>query len=136
VVGSTVYEPVLSSALASGKVRIIGYPYDAIGKRFAGGLLVANVSWVGDHRDLIDRFLHVVQEASAYVAAHENQLIPMLAAFSGVDPVTIAKSRHSGRGVAIVPADLQPVIDAAAKYRAIPKAFPAAELICSCALRR
>lgn len=135
VVGSTVYEPMLSSAVASGKVRILGYPFDAIGKHFADGLLFANVSWVADHRDLVDRFLHVMQDASTYVAAHENDLIPMLAAYSGVDPATIAKSRHAGRGVALVPADLQPVIDAAAKYHAIPKGFPAAEMICSCAIR-
>jgi len=136
VVGSTVYEPVLSSAVATGKVRIIGYPYDSIGKHYAGGLLMANVNWVADHRDLVDRFLRVMAEASTYVANHESELIPMLAAYAGVDPATIAKARHSGRGVAIVPADLQPVIDAAAKYHAIPKAFPASELICTCALRR
>jgi len=28
------------------------------------------------------------------------------------------------------------MIDAAAKYQVIPKAFPAAQMICSCALRR
>ena len=136
VVGSTVYEPVLSSAMATGKVRIIGYPYDAIGKRFAGGLLMANTTWVAEHRDLVDRFLRVMHEASAYVAAHESELTPMLSAYAGVDPTSIAKARHAGRAVAILPSELQPVIDAAAKYHAITKPFPAAELICDCALRR
>jgi NitT/TauT family transport system substrate-binding protein len=134
--GSTLYEPNLSSAVASGKVRIIGYPYDAIGKRYAGGVLMANVAWVAEHRTLVDRFLHVMHDATDYVAAHESELVPMIAAYAGVDPATLAKAGHSGRATAITAADLQPVIDAAAKYHAITKAFPAAELICDCALRR
>jgi hypothetical protein len=39
------------------------------------------------------------------------------------------------RGVPIAPADLQPVIDAAARYKLIPKAFPAATMICGCAIK-
>jgi NitT/TauT family transport system substrate-binding protein len=136
VVGSTIYEPMLSAAMATGKVRIIAHPYDAIGKHFSGGLLIANVNWVADHRDLVDRFLRVMQQAGTYVHAHENELGPMMAAYAGVDPSTITKFNHEGRAVAITAADLQPVIDAAAKYKVIPQVFPASELICGCALRR
>ena len=136
VVGSTIYEPMLSVAMATGKVRIIGYPYDAIGKHFSGGLLIANTNWVADHRDLVERFLRVMQTAGAYVHAHEDELSPMLAAYAGLDPATMVKTKHEGRGVAITTADLQPVIDAAAKYKVIPQAFPASDLICTCALRR
>jgi ABC-type nitrate/sulfonate/bicarbonate transport system substrate-binding protein len=136
VVGSTIYEPMLSAAVSTGKVRIVGYPYDALGKRVAAGLLIANAGWVADHRDLVDRFLRVMQVASAYVGAHESEMGPMMAAYSGVDPTSITKAHHEIRGVAITPADLQPVIDAAAKYKVIPQPFPATELICGCALRR
>jgi NitT/TauT family transport system substrate-binding protein len=136
VAGSTIYEPMLSTAMATGKVRNIGSPYDAIGKHFAGGVLIANTAWAGEHRDLIDRFLRVMREAGNYVASHEDQLAPMLAQFAGLDPATMVKTRHEGRQVTITPADLQPVIDAAAKYHVIPKPFPAAELICPCALQK
>ena len=74
--------------------------------------------------------------AGAYVAAHEDELAPMLAAYAGVDPNLIIKTKHEGRGIAIAPSDLQPVIDAAAKYKVIAAPFPASELICTCALRR
>jgi len=134
VAGSTIYEPMLSAAMSTGKVRIIGRPYDAIGKHFSGGLLIANVDWVKQNPDLVARFLHVMHDAGTYVAAHENDVMPMLAAYAGVDPASIIKSNHEGRAVEISAADLQPVIDAAAKYHVIPKAFPASELICSCAL--
>jgi NitT/TauT family transport system substrate-binding protein len=136
VTGSTIYEPMLSAAMATGKVRIIGYPYDALGKHYSGGLLIANVKWVADHRDLVNRFLRVMQQAGAYVAAHESEMGPMLAAYAGTDPATATKMNHEGRAVTLTPADLQPVIDAAAKYKVISQSFPASELICSCAFSR
>jgi NitT/TauT family transport system substrate-binding protein len=130
-----VAEPILSASMASGKFRIIGYPIDAIAKHFTGGLLLSNASWADSHRDVIDRFLHVAADASAYVASHENDMAPFLAEYMNVEPGSIPKTRHAVRGVAIVPADLQPVIDALVKFKAIQKPFPAAEMICSCALR-
>jgi len=136
VVGSTIYEPMLSAALATGKVRDIGQPYDAIGKHFAGGVLIANPDWATAHRDLVARFLAVMRQAGTYVASHEDEMGPILAAYIGVDPATMVKTHHEGRQVTITPADLQPVIDAASKYHVIAKPFPAAELICSCALSR
>jgi ABC-type nitrate/sulfonate/bicarbonate transport system substrate-binding protein len=136
IAGSTVYEPVYSADIATGKVRVIGYPFDAIGKHFSDGVMFANVNWVNGHRDLVDRFLRVMQTASAYVGAHESEVVPYLAQFAGTDPVALAQIRHPGRGVAIGPPDVQPVIDLAAKYKVIPKTFLAQEMICNCALTR
>ena len=136
VVGSTVYEPVYTTDMATGKVRVLGYPFDAISKHFSDAVMFGNLSWVNAHRDLVDRFLRVMQEASTYVGTHESEVVPMSAAFSGADPASLVKMHHPIRGVAIGPADLQPVIDVAAKYKAIPKSFPAADMICTCAIHR
>ncbi len=135
VVASTVYEPIYTAAMATGKVRVIGYPYDAISRHFADSVLFSNVNWVNAHRDLVARFLQVMKTATAYVGSHEDELIPMLAEYSGVDPAAITKVHRPERRVTIGVADIQPVIDAAAKYKVTPKTFPAAELICPCALK-
>jgi NitT/TauT family transport system substrate-binding protein len=136
IVASTIYEPYFSAYMASGKVRVLGYPFEAIGKRFSDALLFANAKWAGEHRDAVDKFLRATQEASLYIAAHENESTALIAEFGGVDPATIANVRHAGRGVPLDPADVQPVIDVAFKYKVIPKAFPATDIICSCALRK
>jgi NitT/TauT family transport system substrate-binding protein len=135
IVGATVYEPFFSAAMASGKVRILGNPYDAVAKRFSTAVLFGSVKWVGEHRDAVERFLRATQEASTYVAAHENESAQLIAEFTGVEPSSLANIRHAVRGIALSPAELQPVIDVAAKYRIIPKTFPAQEMICTCALR-
>lgn len=136
VVASTLYEPNLSAAMASGSVRIIGYPYDAIAKRFSDGILFANASWANEHRDAVAKFLRATQEAAIYLTAHGNEASALIADYGGVDPSSIGTIRHPERGVAITPAEIQPVIDAAAKYKLIQKTFAANEMICSCAMRK
>lgn len=136
IVGSNVNEPFFSAFMRSGRARIMGYPFDVIGKRFPEAVMFANANWVAQHRDLVVRFLQVTQQASIYVAAHENEMVPLLAQFGGVDPATYANIRHTNRRVAIAPADVQPVIDFAAKYNLIPQDFSAQQMICTCALRR
>ena len=136
IVGSTVYEPVFTADMNTGKVRVIGYPYDAIGATFSDAVLFANPSWLNAHPEATQKFLHVVQAASEYVEHHEDEVSPMSAAFGGVDPKLITGIRHTGRGAIITPALIQPIIDAAVKYNAIPKMLDAKDLICSCALRQ
>jgi NitT/TauT family transport system substrate-binding protein len=135
--GVTVYEPFFSSLTGSGKVRVMAYPYDAIAKRFPDTLMFANTAWANEHKDLVEKFLKATAEAAAYVAGHEKETFPLLAAFLKLDPATVPANQHlPGRGVTLTPSDLQPVIDAAAKYKAIPKAFPAQDIIFSGALKK
>jgi NitT/TauT family transport system substrate-binding protein len=133
---STFYEPFLSSFLSTGKVRVVAYPYEALGKRFSTSVMFGGTKWVADHRDAVDRFLRATQEASVYVSAHESESAQLIADFAGVDVATLPKIRHGARGAFIVPGDLQPMIDAAAKYKVIPRTFAAQQMICSCALRK
>lgn len=136
IVGSMVYEPYFSAFVASGKVRVLGYPFSAIGSRFSDAVLFSTRDWANAHPELVARFLKVVQDASNYIASHESESGPLIAQFGGLDPATVAHIHHATRGIAIRPSDLQPVIDVAAKYKIIPGAFPAEDIICSCALMR
>jgi NitT/TauT family transport system substrate-binding protein len=138
VAGSTMSEPFLSANLSTGKVRILGYPYNAFGKHFVTAVIFAQNSWATEHQDLVARFLRATQEASAYVAAHEDSddIRHLIAEYTGVDPDAIKAQRHPGRGVLLNPNDLQPIIDYAFRLKIIPKHLVASDIICSCALRR
>jgi NitT/TauT family transport system substrate-binding protein len=133
---STFYEPFFSSFMAGGKVRLPASPYDALGKHFSTSVLFGGTAWVADHRDAVQNFLRATQEASAYVAAHETESAQLIADFAGLDVATLPNIRHAARGVTIGPSDLQPMIDAAAKYKIIAQPFPAQTMICTCAIRR
>ena len=129
-------EPALTNALAAGTVRVLGYPDDSLGKRFSIGLLFANSAWVAAHRAVVDKIVRVVRTAEAYVAAHETETIPLAAAYAGLDAAMLQKVHPPARTLTLTPGDLQSTIDAAAKYKLIPKTFPASDIICDCALQR
>lgn len=136
IAATTVYEPFYSAFVATGKVRVMGYPYDALSRRFADSVLFAQTKWVAAHGPLVTRFLRALQEASMYVGAHESEAAPLLAQFAGLEPTAQTALHHPDRDTAIAPSDIQPIIDAATKNKLIPKAFSAQDIICSCALRK
>jgi hypothetical protein len=73
----------------------------------------------------------VLAKASVYANTHQLQTAPTLAKYSGIELATV---QHMGRAQfapSLDPKDIQPVIDAAAKYKAIPKGFEARDIIAS-----
>lgn len=136
IVGSTVIEPFYSAFMATGRVRVLGYPFDAIATHFSDTLLFATDAWAAAHRDAVAKFLRATAEASSFITAHEDVSTQLIAEFGGLDPSAIGNIRHAERGVAIGPEDIQPVIDSAAKYGVIANSFPASKMLCTCAMSR
>jgi len=136
ITATTVYEPFYSAAVASGKVRVLGHPWDSISPHFSDAVLFAGSKWATEHRDVVQRVLRVIQEAAAYAGAHESELVPYTAQFTGLEPDVVRTIHHPERGVLIAPSDLQPLIDMAVRAKMIPNAIPAQDMICSCALSR
>ena len=128
-------EPVLSSFLAGGKVRVAARMYDAVSHRFQTTAWFALSDWVEKNRDAAVRFAQVVHDANVYVGAHESETIPLIAAFVGVDPATLTKIRRPARSPYLDAGEIQPVIDLLARYKTIPKPFSAQDLISPYALK-
>jgi NitT/TauT family transport system substrate-binding protein len=126
-------EPMYSSALASGKFRVFAHPWNALGKHFSEGVLFGKTSWVTEHKDLVVKLNRVVHDAEAYVGTHETETAHLAAAYSGFDPASLKDFHPPARALALDATDLQPTIDAAARYKLIAKPFPAQDLICDCA---
>jgi NitT/TauT family transport system substrate-binding protein len=137
IAASAVYEPVLTSAIESGKIRVLGDTYEAVGNHWPVAVLFGTTKWIDANRDAVRRFLTVTQEANVYVTAHEADMQPLQAQYGGViDPALFSKMHHAARGVPIEPSDLQPVLDVLLKYKVIAQPIRAADIICTCALRR
>lgn len=133
--GSPLSEPVLSQAIGSGKIRVLGYPYNAIGKHFELADWFSTADWVAKHRDAAVRFARAMEEANAYVAKHEGEMTSLIAGYVGIDPAVLAKMRNPERGTYYDASLLQPLIDVAVKYKGIDKGFAPSELISDAALK-
>ncbi len=129
-------DPALSAALATSKFRTLSYPNDALGRRFSVGTMFGFASWVNAHQDEVARFNRALSAAEAYVAGHENETKPLAAKFAGLELSQLQNIKPPTRTTGITTSDMQIVIDAAAKYKFIPKDFNANDLICTCAVRQ
>jgi NitT/TauT family transport system substrate-binding protein len=122
------FEPFLSAAEALG-ARVIGTPFDAIAPAFLASSWFGIAPWVTDHRSVVKTFTTLMTHNAAYVNAHYQEMIPMLAEFSKLTPESLSARPQSKVPPALVPAQLQPVIDTAAKFHWIPAAYKAENMM-------
>ena len=94
----------------------------------------ATRDYVEKNRDAVARFAKVMAQASAYANTHVPETLPLMVSFSGMDAADAAKMHKTFTALTFNPDEIQPVIDAAAKYKIIPKGFSAKDMLVSGAL--
>jgi ABC-type nitrate/sulfonate/bicarbonate transport system substrate-binding protein len=122
-------KPFLSDAVNAGKARVLGLAYSSISTRFLESVWYANGAYIASHPDVIARFQRVVAQASAYTNTHPADTVDLLVSFTGLEPQRAALVSRMVNGTVVRPQEIQPVIDIAARFSLIPKAFPAQEII-------
>lgn len=127
--------PALSEALESGKVRVLAKPNDAMGKRLETTAWFTTEEFVAKNRDVIDRFVRVLHDAAVYTNTHQRETADLLAAFTGVDAKLIARTPRMVHAEYLEVRAIQPLIDAAVKYKIIERGFNAQEFISPAALK-
>jgi NitT/TauT family transport system substrate-binding protein len=131
----TLNEPLVSQALATGAVRVLCHPYDAIAKRLEAAVFVAPRPTIEKNADAMRRFARAMHEAQEYTNTHLPETVDLVASYSGISAADVAKSVRATDAPYADPKELQPVIDILAKYKVIDKPFPAQELISDVALQ-
>lgn len=122
-------EPLLSDAVAAGEVKPIAPVLSAIGKRFLYSLWFTSVGFARSNPDAVRRFVSVIMQAQAYVNGHHRELAPLVADLSGLPVSEVQNAKLATCGTSLMPSDLQPIIDAGAKYHAIPQVYDAKQII-------
>jgi NitT/TauT family transport system substrate-binding protein len=133
--GMSMGSPGSTIALASGKVRILADPFEAVARRFSIAPWFSTSAWVKANPDIVRRFGQAMAESSAYANTHPKDVLPLLAAYSGVEPEVIESAARAPFVVTMNPADFQPLIDVMLKYKVIDKTIDASELIAPNAFR-
>lgn len=122
-------EPNHTHALASGTVRSIAKPYDAIAKHFMISAWYSTMTWVAAHPEAAKRFGAVMAQASAYADAHWSEMLPLVSEFTKVPVEELRGFVPDAFGTAVAAANVQPMIDVAARFKVIDRPFPAGEII-------
>lgn len=109
--------------------RILGHPYEVIGKRFIGAAYITSRKWAAAHPDLVTSFAAAIHEAALWANANHPKSAAILAKYAKIDPQTLNQTERSVYAQGLEPADIQSTIDFAAKYKLLGASFPAGELI-------
>jgi NitT/TauT family transport system substrate-binding protein len=133
--GILVSNPAYTLATANGKGRAIANVYAAVAPRLLIVTWFSTTDWVQRNRPLAQAFARVIAEAAGYVNGHVAETVDDLVALTGQDRSLVLQMRRTTQTTTVSPSEIQPLIDVAAKYKAIDRPFPASELISNLAQR-
>jgi NitT/TauT family transport system substrate-binding protein len=128
VEATSLNEPQLSAALATGGVRVLAPCYSAINDHFAFTVFFAQPAWASAHAAAVKKFMSVTYDAAKYTNTHHAETAAMMADVTKIPIATISKMARTNAATSGDPALIQPAIDSAAKYENIAHAFPAKEI--------
>jgi NitT/TauT family transport system substrate-binding protein len=123
--------PALDASLAAGTTKSLGDALGAIAAIFMADAYVVRPDWAAAHADVVQRFRRVVETANGYVNTHLAETAPLVSELTKIELSNVARMNRSMLGTSLDPTLVQPLIDAAAKYGAISRTFPARELFWS-----
>ncbi len=131
VAAGSANEPILSGALASGKLRILARTFDAISPRFMFTAWFTTRTYAQQNRAAVESFARIVRSSASYVNAHHAETAEAISKFSGIEPAVVRRMSRTEAATTIETSLIQPVIDISVHYRDIPARFDAKELIWS-----
>ena len=118
-------DPALTAGIVAGKVRIIGKAYDAIGKRLFAAAWFSSDEWAAKNPETIRKFTAAINDASAWAAKNPEAAATVLQKYM---KVTFSRA-HEYHNRTLDPAYIQPLLDAAFKYKALDRPMNASEII-------
>jgi NitT/TauT family transport system substrate-binding protein len=127
VVCAAITEPFLSAALATGDVRLLTYTGAEVAPLVFEGGVFTSIDYAAKHADMLKKFNRALADAGVWANAHHEEAAVILAKYSKRDPAKVAN--HATFAENFKPVDLQPLIDASAKYGAIKSSFPAVDIV-------
>jgi NitT/TauT family transport system substrate-binding protein len=126
-------EPFMTKDLKGGKVRFLVDMLAGNKTPILESAFYATREYVAKNRDTVARFARVIREAAVYSNAHEEETVPLYAAFAGMEPAVAAQMHRTYTATEFDPRQIQPVIDYAAKYGLIPRTVDAKDLVAGAA---
>ena len=125
IAAASVADPSLTAALDLKQVRVLSPNYDAIGKTFMWTVWFSTSTWAADNPVLVKKFAAVMVQTALWANANHAKAASILFKYTKFD----AHESHVKFATKLDPAEIQTVLDAAYRYKAIKTEMKAAELM-------
>lgn len=127
VAAAVLVEPFLNAA--KNDVRVLGKPYDAIGKEFLICQWIATRDWLARNAAAAKRLVGAIYESARWANTHHDESLPIIAKYNKVDPDRMRGIVRAVYATTLDVALIQPVIEIGVRYKTIEKTVDAAGLI-------
>jgi NitT/TauT family transport system substrate-binding protein len=128
IAAANLLEPLLDASIAAGHTKTIGDPNGAISPKFMFAAYVGRADWAKEHSDLLRRFVRVAGQAATYTNAHTAETASMMSEITKIPLPIMQRMKRVACATTLDSRMVQPLIDAAVKYKTIAQAFPAKDL--------
>jgi NitT/TauT family transport system substrate-binding protein len=129
IAAGTMSEPYVTQSVKSGKARLLAVTLEAIAPRWLLAVYFTTLDYAAKNRDALARFQKAIGQSGTYCNTHQSETVEMMAAITGLEPAILAQVTRAYFPPAAEARDIQPVVNVAAKYKLIEKAFDARELV-------
>ena len=126
-----IQQPALADAIQTHKVKAIGNTYNAISNDFYITVFFTSTDYAAKHPDVVKAFARAVSASAAYQNSHHTETAPIAAELTKIPLDVVLQMPRVQIGTMLKTSEIQPMIDAAVKYKMIPRSFPAKDLIYS-----
>ncbi len=123
--GAVIADPGFSTGLESGRVRNLTNVNDAIAKRFFVSAWFTTKTWAAANSATLRKFNAAINDASAWAVKNPGAAAAVLLKYLHLT-TPLAHERHADK---LDPALLQPLIDAAVRYKVLPQPLDARDII-------
>ena len=120
-------EPFITQAKAS--TRILCNPFAVIGDDWLVTAFFTTKPWAQAHSDLVARFGAVIRQTAIWANKNPDRSADILAKYSRMDAAIVKSTVRARYAATLTPSQLQPTIDATAKYKLLDAPFRAEEMI-------
>jgi NitT/TauT family transport system substrate-binding protein len=120
-------EPALSEAIASGDLEAIAKPFDAIAKSWILGAWFTTADYAASHGDIVRKFAGVMQDTARWANANQNASGKILEKYTKIAVTSTTNRVHYPETFRAT--EMQPLIDASAKYGLLQAPFPAVDML-------
>jgi len=131
--GITLSNPAFTVAMATGKMRFIVNIWNSMAPRLLLVCWFSTTGWVERNRSVAERFGQVIAEAAVYCNTHVQETVDDIVTLSHLERSLVLQMKRTLQEPTVKADEIQPMIDAAVKYKLLSRGFPAAELIASTA---
>lgn len=123
-----VVEPFVTIAKEQRAARILADAFDSVATRFLVGTWFATTTWAQANRDLVNRFLAVIARTAAWANGRPDESAAILMKYGKLDPNIVKKMHRARFAERWEPTQMQPVLNLAARYGALPTGFSAQDV--------